>query len=142
MRPTSSASLSSEISLVEACRLGCGGELEQVLELAPPPPANAFLLDRQASLAQPRYPLELMLCRGCGHLQLHHELDRELLFKDYLYASGVSASFREHFRRYAESVIAGLGLQPGELVVDVGSNDGTLLRCFKDAGMQVLGVEP
>jgi SAM-dependent methyltransferase len=121
------------------CRL-CGSiELERVVELTPTPPANAFTARPEPQTA---YPLELMLCGGCGHLQLHHVVDPQVLFRDYVYAAGTSPVFVAHFKRYAEEAIARFGLKAGDLVVDVGSNDGTLLRFFQSSGLRVLGVDP
>lgn len=87
-------------------------------------------------------PLEVMLCGRCGHAQLKHVVDPRRLFSNYAYASGTSAVFREHFAMYAESVIARQELKPNALVVEIGSNDGTLLKEFQQRGMRVLGVEP
>ncbi len=125
-----------------SCRL-CGSDaLEHIVSLASTPPANAFTKSKQDSLAQQRYPLRPSLCRACGHLQLVDIVDRELLFADYVYVSGTSPSFITHFNRYAEAVSQRLDLSPGDLVVDIGSNDGTLLKAFKDRGCRVLGVDP
>jgi hypothetical protein len=143
MRPTSKESSSSDIVPVTECRLGCGaGYLMTVAEMKPSPLANAFLEDRQASLAQKRYPLALNLCKNCGHVQLTHEVDRRLLFDDYLYASGISESFRDHFVAYADAMIERYALKVGDHVIDIGSNDGTLLDTFYRHGMAVHGVEP
>src|SRR5205807_9197420 len=73
---------------------------------------------------------------------LRDVVDPAALFEHYVYVSGTSPVFVDHFRRYAEDLRAGYDLRPGDLVVDVGSNDGTLLRVFQDAGMRVLGVDP
>ncbi len=111
-----------------------------MLELEPTPPANEFV--RSDAPEQEKFPLYLARCRSCGHVQLPVVVDPQRLFGSYVYVSGTSPAFVEHFRRYAESLIRELELQPGDLVVDVGSNDGTLLRFFKEAGMRVIGVDP
>ena len=131
----------SEAALRERrdCRLCGSTKLERVVELKPTPPANAFIAGPEP---QAVYPLELMLCSGCGHLQLHHIVDPELLFRDYVYAAGTSPVFVAHFKRYAEDAIARFKLQAGDLVVDVGSNDGTLLQFFQSSGLRVLGIDP
>ena len=69
-------------------------------------------------------------------------VDPESLFRDYLYVSSTSPVFVEHFRNYADEVLARLNLQKDSLVVEIGSNDGTLLRFFQERGMKVLGVDP
>jgi SAM-dependent methyltransferase len=121
------------------CRLCGSTELERVVELTPTPPANAFTARPEPQTA---YPLELMLCGGCGHLQLHHVVDPQVLFRDYVYAAGTSPVFVAHFKDYAADAIARFGLKAGDLVVDVGSNDGTLLGFFKSSGLRVLGIDP
>lgn len=61
---------------------------------------------------------------------------------DYPYRPGISAPLKEHLKKLAEDIIAKHKLEPGSLVVDIGSNDGTLLSYFKERGMKVIGVEP
>jgi len=98
----------------------------------------------EEKLSQPPeiYPLDVFFCEDCAHVQLLDVVDPKILFENYVYVSGTSPVFVAHFEFYATDVIHSLGLQKGDLVVDVGSNDGTLLRFFKEAGMRVLGVDP
>lgn len=124
------------------CRLCGSRELEPVFSLTPTPPANAFVPREKLQVPQAVFPLDLFFCRNCAHLQLLDVVDPALLFRDYVYVSGTSPVFVEHFRRYAAWAIAELGLKVGDLVVDVGSNDGTLLRFFKEAELKVQGVDP
>ncbi len=88
------------------------------------------------------YPLDVWFCEDCSHVQLLDVVDPRALFEDYVYVSGTSPVFVRHFETYAASVIADFALVPGDLVVDIGSNDGTLLRAFQTAGMRTLGIEP
>ena len=64
------------------------------------------------------------------------------MFKNYLYVSSTTETFRKHFTDMADKLAGGLALQGNSLVVDIGSNDGLLLQKFKDKGMRVVGVEP
>lgn len=124
------------------CRL-CGGQaLSRVLSLAPTPPANAFVSEDSLSEPQQCYPLDVFLCRDCAHGQLLDVVDPSVLFEDYVYVSGTSPVFVEHFSRYAESIIRRFQPAAGGLVLDIGSNDGTLLRFFGEAGYRTLGVDP
>ena len=125
-----------------SCRLCGSNQLSQVLSLTPTPPANAFVTEDAALRPQSTYPLELSLCRDCGHLQLIDIVDPKLLFEDYVYVSGTSQAFVQHFRDYAETISRQANLKPGNLVVEIGSNDGTLLRFFKQKGARTLGVDP
>lgn len=124
------------------CRLCDGKDLANVLSLTPTPLANAFVTDRDRGREQQRYPIELWLCRGCGHVQLLDVVDARKLYEHYVYVSGTSPVFVRHFEAYAKYVSSHFAAPPGGLVVDIGSNDGTLLRFFQKAGGRVLGVDP
>jgi hypothetical protein len=124
------------------CRLCGGSELALVLQLTPTPPANAFVGEGAKSKDQPCFPLDVFFCGGCAHVQLLDVVDPRSLFEDYVYVSGTSPVFVKHFDDYAESIVRSFKPQPSALVVDVGSNDGTLLRAFKEREMTVLGVDP
>lgn len=130
------------VSRRDTCRL-CGGHyLELVIQLAPTPLANAFVPAKCLGRVQETYPLDLFLCHGCGHLQLLDVVDPEVLFRNYIYVSSTSPVFVEHFRRYADEVLGRVMPPAGALVVEIGSNDGTLLKFFQDRGMRVLGIDP
>ena len=126
----------------ETCRLCRSKRLQFLFALAPTPPANEFLPERPADGAQDHFPLDVYQCRDCGHVQLIHCVDPERLFRNYVYVSGTSQVFVKHFEEYAAEVIRDVPLAPADRVVDVGSNDGTLLSFFQKAGMEVLGVDP
>ncbi len=123
------------------CRLCGDNSLVECLSLGSTALANSFELTRQASVDLDVYPLDLRLCRSCGHVQLGVVVDPDLMFPEYLYVSGTSPVFRQHFDAYAEEVSA-LISEPDPLVVDIGSNDGTLLSAFASRGFRVQGVDP
>lgn len=110
--------------------------------MTPTPPANAFVAEAHLAAPQPAYPLDVWFCEGCAHVQLLDVVDPRVLYENYVYVSGTSPVFVAHFADYASTVTANFGLAPDDLVVDIGSNDGTLLRAFQSARMRVLGVEP
>ncbi len=126
----------------DTCRLCGGTTLSRVLGLTPTPPANAFVDPEQAAAEQETFPLNVFLCGDCAHVQLLDVVDPALLFENYVYVSGTSPVFVEHFRSYAEAVRGRFAPPPGSLAVDIGSNDGTLLRFFQEAGLAVLGIDP
>ena len=126
----------------DTCRLCGGTELSRVLSLPPTPPANAFVAENRLAEPQPAYPLDVWFCEGCAHVQLLDVVDPRVLYEEYVYVSGTSPVFVAHFTDYAASVIADFELAPDDLVVDIGSNDGTLLKFFKTAGYSVLGIDP
>ena len=126
----------------ETCRL-CGNKtLSLAFSLTPTPPANAFIKKELLDKTQETYPLELCQCKNCGHIQLLDVVNPEVLFKNYLYVSGTSDVFVQHFKNYAYETISEYEIKENSLVIDIGSNDGTLLKIFKEKGMKVLGIEP
>jgi SAM-dependent methyltransferase len=113
------------------------------LSLTPTPPANAFVSADQLGMAQETFPLNVFYCNDCTHLQLLDVVDPSLLFSQYVYVSGTSPSFVRHFEQYSDRVAELVGPLDGALTVDIGSNDGTLLRAFKERhGVKVLGIDP
>jgi SAM-dependent methyltransferase len=124
------------------CRLCGGGQLELVVPLAPTPIAEKYVTREELGQETPVYPLDLYLCLGCGHVQLLDVVDPEFLFDNYTYESGNTRPLVQHFDETAQAVIAKYQPAPNSLVVDVGSNDGSLLRCFQKRGLRVLGIDP
>ena len=126
----------------EDCRLCGGRRLERILSLAPIPLANAFVTRDQLALEQPRFPLDVWLCAACGHVQLLDVVDPKTLYEHYVYVSGTSPAFVRHFEQYADDVIRSFAPPADGLIVEIGSNDGTLLKFFRDRERRVLGVDP
>ena len=124
------------------CRLCNSTELEEVFSLRPTPPANAYITREALAVHEEKFPLDLFFCQSCAHLQILDVVDPEILFRDYVYVSGTSPVFVKHFKNYAESVSHRIGNLPQKSVLEIGSNDGTLLRFFKELGFSVLGVDP
>jgi hypothetical protein len=124
----------------QTCRLCDSGDLTSVLQLTPTPPANAFVDEVDLDAEQPVFPLELFFCETCHHVQLLDVVDPAHLFRNYVYVSGTSPSFVKHFEDYANALIERFKPAAGALVVDIGSNDGTLLRFFPE--QTVLGIDP
>ncbi len=129
------------------CRLCQSDAVEAVVPLAPIPVATPNIgLSAKGrdgdGIAAVLAPLDLYLCRKCGHLQLLDIIDPEVQYTHFAYTTSISLGLTEHFGRMADTVITRAKLAPGAFVVEVGSNDGTLLRFFKERGMRVLGIDP
>lgn len=122
------------------CR-ACGSEtLESVLNLGMQPLANA--LPSEAGGREPVFPLELFLCTACGLAQLADVVDPSILFSQYLYVSGTSPAMGRHWKELATTTARIAGLSDGDRVIEIASNDGTLLAQFQELGARVMGVEP
>jgi SAM-dependent methyltransferase len=126
----------------KSCRLCNSVDLELILELENTPLANDFVKEGDLNKKQELFPLYLVRCNSCNHVQLPVIVDPDRLFSNYVYVSGTSKNFVEHFKNYSESIIKTYNLKPNDLVVEIGSNDGTLLNFFKEAGMRVVGIDP
>ena len=91
-------------------------------------------------------PLDLVLCNkktgGCGLVQLKHTVPSDLLYKKFWYKSGVNQTIRNDLADVVNKVEHLIELKPKDIVVDIGSNDSTLLRCYSDKGLVLVGFEP
>lgn len=105
------------------------------------PLANAFLREEDLLKDEPVYPLRLFFCSNCNLVQLGEVVDPKSLFVDYIYFSGSMPSSK-HFRNYAEHTIQKFVRSPEDLIVEIGSNDGHLLRVIKEFHPRILGVDP
>ncbi len=132
----------AEVSRRNACGLCGGQDAERILHLVPTPAADDYVPAERLNEVQEIYPLDLCLCHKCGHVQLLDVVSPEALFGNYIYLTASSPGLVEHFRQYAEQVLSRVGPAEGALAVDIGSNDGVLLRFFQEGGMSVLGVDP
>jgi SAM-dependent methyltransferase len=132
----------AEVRHRSTCRGCLSTELTLILRMTPTPPGDHYVTAEALGNPQPAYPMDLMMCGACGLAQLPDVVDPELLYRDYIYNTSVSLGLVQHFDRYAASVLTAVAPRDGSLVIDIGSNDGTLLKGFAKRGMRVLGVDP
>lgn len=130
-----------EIKLTK-CRVCDGENLDQFLSLGLMPPINKFLKDEEDAGREQLFPLDVVFCKDCSHVQLGSALDPEETFGDYIYFSSNSRTFVEHGEWLVKEMKQRLGLLPGDLVVEAASNDGVFLKPFKALPARVLGIEP
>ncbi|MGA4995177.1 methyltransferase domain-containing protein [Nonomuraea bangladeshensis] len=123
---------------VTTCRLCGADELAGVVDLGATPPCELFLTADRLAAPEPTYPLHLRVCTSCWLAQLPPLITPEETFTEYAYFSSYSTSWVEHARRFVEDA----GLQPGDFVVEVASNDGYLLQHVVERGVRCLGIEP
>ena len=122
------------------CRQCNSNDLTLAIKIKETPPANSFVKESQIDLKQALYPLNVYFCNECKHLQLLDVINPKYLYKNYLYVSGTSNVFVKHFQDYFKSIKE--NYFKNGLIIDIGSNDGTLLKFFKEDGFKVLGIEP
>lgn len=129
--------------LVESCQVCGNRDLRSILFLGYLPPVNQMRPIGARPVQQAAYPAELLYCSRCSLVQIGLIVDPKLLFpSEYPYTSGTTKILRQNFQELSEECGSMVALGPKDLVIDIGSNDGTLLSNFKASGNRVLGIEP
>jgi NDP-4-keto-2,6-dideoxyhexose 3-C-methyltransferase len=130
----------AEVTTRSTCRSCSSPNLDPALDLG-----NLYVsnfADVPESSRWPRVPLELLLCQQCGLVQLRHTTPTEWLYIRYWYKSGVSATMRGALADITAKASRFSGLDRGDSVLDIGCNDGTLLRSYNVEGIRRVGFEP
>ena len=128
---------------VECCQICGHAPLDEALSLGYMPPVNQMVPIGEMPRQQVWFPTNLLHCRNCDLVQLGLVVDPAIIFPpDYPYTSGTTKLLRDNFADLHRESAALLGLGKDDLVVDIGSNDGTLLSNFQNGGHRVLGIEP
>ncbi|AGL16697.1 class I SAM-dependent methyltransferase [Actinoplanes sp. N902-109] len=127
---------------VDRCRVCGHDDWLDVLSLGRTPLANGLIDPADRGVAQPEFPVDVIVCRTCRLMSLRHVVDPEVLFSDYVYVSSDSDLSNGHMRRIADWCVGKAGLHPGDLVVEMGSNIGSQLALFGKRGMRTVGVDP
>ncbi|MDO8481522.1 MAG: hypothetical protein Q7S75_00355, partial [bacterium] len=115
---------------------------EQFLSLGHQPPSDAFLKYEELEIPEISYPLDVFFCPACSLVQLGYAVDPEILFRDYVYNTGTNNALRANFKELVDEIIRTYNLKKDDFVVDIGSNDGTLLQNYVPHGIRVLGIDP
>ena len=127
----------------KTCRVCGSSKLVPILSLG-----NQYITNfvEEPKTEYPKGPLDLVLCNakdgGCGLLQLKHTIERDVLYRKYWYKSGISSTMVKALEDVTASAKKTVELSAGDLVVDIGANDGTLLRQYGVPGLVTVGFEP
>ncbi len=127
---------------ITRCRICKNTNLFNFLQLGPTPIPNGFLDSRQIHEAEKFYRLDVLFCNKCSLVQLSQIIPPKIMFQNYAYIPSTSKTMQSHFFTLAKKLVEKANLKKGNLVIDIGSNDGTLLKYFKKFGMEVLGIDP
>ncbi|MBW4721859.1 class I SAM-dependent methyltransferase [Saccharothrix obliqua] len=126
------------------CRVCGNRELIPVLDLGEQAVTSVF--PESPDQPVPVVPLELVKCGpdGCGLAQLRHSTDVDLMYGtgSYGYRSSIRPYMVDHLGRQVERITEVVDLAPGDLVLDIGSNDATMLRAFPRRGLELVGIDP
>jgi SAM-dependent methyltransferase len=139
-----------ELAVRETCRICGSSPLVPILDLGEQCIAGAFRPPDADHMPEPKLPLQLIRCdpvadpAACGLVQLRHTVPGSALYYSYWYRSGINRSMTENLHgiaRQARELVG--GMHPGDLVIDIGCNDGTLLDGYEHpAGVALLGIDP
>lgn len=120
----------------------CNRHIEPFIDFGRMPLGNGFLLPEQFA-DEYHFPMQVAFCTACGMVQLLDQPDRERMFhENYAFFSGTSRYMARHFKRFANHVTADYLADTDPFVVEMGSNDGIMLKNFAGAGIRHLGIEP
>lgn len=136
------AVIEKDFSVRNQCRICGSKKLYMFLSLGNSPLANNLYDNSELARTQKYYPLEVCVCRDCYLVQLTHMVDPKTLFSHYAYSTGRSIPMNDHFSGLAQTIAKDFKLDVNSLVVDIGSNDGTLLSHFLKLNFKVLGIDP
>ena len=129
--------------VLDSC-VACGNhELIPTLNLGNQPLANSYTKEEDEIL--PEFPLMINRCSNCNHIQLSVAVNPDLMFKDYLYVSGTSKTLIDYFKWFADftsEYYNNIFNQQELSVLDIGSNDGSMLDAFKNLGITTQGIDP
>lgn len=120
------------------CRV-CNSALEPILDLGE---HHVSDFPKPNDPPAPKAPLELVLCRRCRLLQLKHTVNPDEMYRNYWYKSGTNQTMRIALADIANKAETLIGLNPGDAVLDIGCNDGTLLASYKSGGVIKIGIDP
>lgn len=125
----------------DRCRYCGSNQLTRFLSLGKQPPSNSFIRSDQI-INETAYPLDVYFCGNCYLVQLLDVVPAEIIFDDYAYLSSTSKALINHYQELTQLLTNEFKLKSGDVVVDIGSNDGILLQGYKKKGIVRLGVEP
>jgi hypothetical protein len=125
------------------CQICSNTKLHKFLSLGSLPPSDGFLNENELNKKEVKCLIDVFFCDNCKLVQLGHALNPKLLFTDsFVYTTGSSGELVKNFFALAEKLINQFSLSSKDLVIDIGSNDGTLLENFMKSNIKVLGVDP
>lgn len=128
---------------IEKCRICGESNLSIFLDLGSHPMADAFIEESRLGEQERFNPLQVCSCQECGLIQLNHVIPATRLYdENYIYESSTTHMGKRHWAEFAKTAAEIAQLKPGDLVIDIGSNVGTLLEKFRDQGAEILGVDP
>ena len=129
----------NSLKILKKCRICNSVNFKVFLKLTDTPLEDQFLYNQ---VKQPSYPLEVAMCKNCFYVFLPHVISPEISYDEYIYESAVTIGLEKHYETYAQEIVKKFKITSNSLAIDIGSNDGSMLRAFQKEHMKILGVEP
>jgi hypothetical protein len=128
------------VSYLYECRICKNQDLKNVISLNDQYITSRFPI--YGDFSTPKTSIILCMCKNCGLIQLRETTNSEELYEhEYGYRSGISNTMREHLKSYKEEICSLVNLKEGDTIVDIGSNDSTMLQYYGDKYHRI-GVDP
>ena len=132
----------SSFKILKKCRI-CGSKnLNLIFQNGASPIGEHFLKSNQKKLKQKSYPIDYLCCKKCKLIQVKHIINNAILYPDYLYETKTSLTLNKHFSNLSRALANKKLLKKNSSILDIGSNDGTLLKNFKGITSKIIGIEP
>lgn len=133
--------LKQDVKIRKLCRICKKRNLLPILNLGKTPLADLFITD--PGLKEKKFPLSMSVCKSCFLVQLDQDINDDLLFGDnYAFYTGGSPTSLNYFKEYADEILKRFPKQSKKLTLEIASNDGTLLKHFKNSECNILGIDP
>jgi len=126
----------------QRCVLCNSKNLKTLKKLKPVPLGDQYFNSIKKSKKHYFVPMTILMCNQCSNVQVKEIIDPKFLWKDYTYLSSQTKAIVNHFKEFSNLTIKKFNLNKDDLVIDIGSNDGSLLKFFKNKKIKVLGVDP
>jgi SAM-dependent methyltransferase len=120
----------------------CRGKTEPGLNLGGQPVGDLILSRADLRKLETFYPMQLFHCSSCGLTQLGYIVNPAVVYKNFPFVSGTTQTATRHLQTIPGQLVEIAGMGPGSFALDIGSNDGTLLKAYRPFGVKTLGVDP
>ena len=128
---------------IDKCQICSSTNLVKVMSLGDQPLANSLIKDLDEENKLKKYPINIVRCDDCTLLQIDYIVDQNKVYHlDYPYLPGITKTVDDEQKELCDFLLKKINLKKNDLVVDIGSNDGSLLKHFKSNGLNTIGVEP
>lgn len=138
----------SNVKSIKKCRICKSEKLTPIMSLGEQYLAGYTPKKNEPNPILKKFPLELIRCnptrdkKACGLVQLKHSVPSDMMYRRYFYRSGINKTMKDNLKEIVEETISTVKLEKNDIVVDIGCNDGTLLKNYKKLNLRAVGFDP